>query len=819
MTTSLSRAHEVIVVDDSESKEAAVQSPSAFKSPHSSTASGGPLPPPPPYQLQSSASPAAPMLIDDHDSDSDDSDVIEQPSRRLHAPHAQQQYNTATHSHPHPSASHPFPPALPPRPGSSIGSFTQRLFSLLPSTSPTPSHPSTPTHGASPPIANPPSLSSSSPPTPQSKRQKSSSSLHTSPPPSYPIATSSSASSSSSPAFPLPSDFSEPHALPQSDEAFARALQEEEERSLLAARRARDQRAAAESAALLSSEGTCGVCRVTLGPDLVLEVGGAGGGGCGHRVCSDCLRAALLSNQAAVCLCPVAGCSGAVDERLMRRVLTEEELDGVQKKAMSAFLAASSSNYVQCPSCKETFEAVPSHAPPTAPQDGGRTPPEVGPDGAPLSTAALLHRSQHRYRCGGCDVNFCSGCSAVPYHLGYTCKEWEEYNNAVHCRYCECALPPQSQLQAGLASSTPASASSSSSMFARFTRSKKEASAAPAVVQRPSNVCLKPECQEKAAVACTREHLPCHHQCDGIKGEKVCLPCLVADCPQNVSRVSREDWCNICWYPHHAAFTPSHSPMAACTALLTVLMSMVCPLCRTEMLGQAPCLQLQCGHVFHLTCMGTKLGKGWPSARITFHFLSCPLCNALVQHPALAQTMQPWLTLREVVRKKASERLVWEGCQNDKEVQKGGKYEGRKDDYAMDLFAYYECYTCKQPYFGGRRHCEEAAGGGGADEKKWDPKELVCGGCVASDPANAAAGCPKHGKEFLEYKCKWSQHDAHAHTSHTHAHTHNSSPPPSSPHALPYLYLPAVACSGAATSPRGTGQLKDSAAHTAARHG
>ena len=247
---------------------------------------------------------------------------------------------------------------------------------------------------------------------------------------------------------------------------------------------------------------------------------------------------------------------------------------------------------------------------------------------------------------------------------------------------------------------------------------------------KPTNVCNSQECQDKAALACYNVH-SCTHQCDGIKGEKPCLPCLESDCPLNTSKTSKGDYCNICY---------------------------------VESLGQAPCIQLACSHVFHLTCMQTKISKGWPSARITFYFLNCPLCNSLVQHPALSAVLQPLLDLKALVRKKASERLVWEGCQNDKEVQKGGKYEGRKDDYAMDLFAYYSCNLCHQPYFGGRRQCEEAAGGGGSDEKKWDPKELVCGGCViSSDPSSAnAQGCPKHGKEFIEYKCKWS-HLTHPH--------------------------------------------------------
>jgi hypothetical protein len=32
---------------------------------------------------------------------------------------------------------------------------------------------------------------------------------------------------------------------------------------------------------------------------------------------------------------------------------------------------------------------------------------------------------------------------------------------------------------------------------------------------------------------------------------------------------------------------------------------------------------------------------------------------------------------------------------NDPLLQKGGKYEGRKTEYALDRFAFYECYKCK----------------------------------------------------------------------------------------------------------------------------
>ena len=38
------------------------------------------------------------------------------------------------------------------------------------------------------------------------------------------------------------------------------------------------------------------------------------------------------------------------------------------------------------------------------------------------------------------------------------------------------------------------------------------------------------------------------------------------------------------------------------------------------------------------------------------------------------------------------------------------------------------------------------------NDEKFDAEHLVCGGCVAGDDAK---NCAKHGKEFVEFKCKF----------------------------------------------------------------
>lgn len=50
-------------------------------------------------------------------------------------------------------------------------------------------------------------------------------------------------------------------------------------------------------------------------------------------------------------------------------------------------------------------------------------------------------------------------------------------------------------------------------------------------------------------------------------------------------------------------------------------------------------------------------------------------------------------------------------------------------------------------YYGGEARCDAELGSG-----DFDPAELVCGAC--SDVSRAQM-CPKHGTDFLEYKCRY----------------------------------------------------------------
>lgn len=516
-----------------------------------------------------------------------------------------------------------------------------------------------------------------------------------------------------------------------SDEELARFLQSEDEAF---ERRQREQRQRADEAAFQQfqlDQGTCSLCHTHIGAELILEMVE-----CGHRVCADCLREYLQlwrSSSSPTCPCHATSgggsvqCSVVVPERVMRQVLTSEQLNELQERQMKAFLSASSSSYVTCPQCHETFEAIATSSsaastPRASTASGGVK--ETAEDGRELTSEQLDHRNRHRFRCVSCSANFCRLCQTTPYHLGYTCDEYQRYTNAPHCRYCEDVLLDTPATTAASTSSTSSSApaaSASTSFVARILRSssKKDNSSAhePPPPIKAANVCSKPECLDKYSNQCIKLLPVCRHPCDGVRGERHCLPCMHEDCERHrADAPTRDEFCNICY---------------------------------AESLAQAPCIQLKCGHIFHYGCAKTKLDKRWPTPRVTFHFMSCPLCNAQIEHPSLNPTLQPLLALKAQVQQKASDRLSFEGNQNDAPLQKGGKYEGRPADYAMDLYAYYMCSHCHQPYFGGRRQCEEAAAAR-ADEA-YNEKDLVCGGCVLTE--GGGNGCTKHGKEFIEYKC------------------------------------------------------------------
>lgn len=228
------------------------------------------------------------------------------------------------------------------------------------------------------------------------------------------------------------------------------------------------------------------------------------------------------------------------------------------------------------------------------------------------------------------------------------------------------------------------------------------------------NVCADVQCQEYAANSCMKIK-GCGHLCGGVANEKKCLPCL-----QHVNLENQ-------------LAEATNDPK------LTQDADDMCMICFVEALSCAPAIQLECGHVFHYHCCSTVLEKKWSGARITFGFSLCPICKSDIQHEMLSEILEPINNLRNDVKRKALMRIKYEGVSNSTD-------EKYLTTMAVDRYAYYVCFKCKKSYFGGEARCNAELG------EKFDPEELVCGGC--SDVAKAQM-CPKHGTDFLEYKCRY----------------------------------------------------------------
>eukprot|EP00035_Acanthoeca_spectabilis_P008123 m.148788 g.148788 ORF g.148788 m.148788 type:complete len:4349 (-) comp14220_c3_seq1:875-13921(-) len=224
------------------------------------------------------------------------------------------------------------------------------------------------------------------------------------------------------------------------------------------------------------------------------------------------------------------------------------------------------------------------------------------------------------------------------------------------------------------------------------------------------NVCKI--CVDEAKATCTKV-LSCGHPCQGLRNEAQCLVCLVPNCPSRVGLNIHQDAEDECF-------------------------------CYCGNLAEQACIQLHCGHIMHHTCIDRVLRMQWSGPRINFDFARCPVCRVDLldneQHPALQELLVPVRALHKSVKEKSLMRLEYDGAA-DMTIS-----EADRAKLAMKKYAYYICHRCEKPYFGGEYACAAAAG----DE--YDPTELVCGACVGGA---AAQVCPKHGTDYLEYKCRF----------------------------------------------------------------
>ncbi|ULT86357.1 hypothetical protein L3Y34_006204 [Caenorhabditis briggsae] len=230
--------------------------------------------------------------------------------------------------------------------------------------------------------------------------------------------------------------------------------------------------------------------------------------------------------------------------------------------------------------------------------------------------------------------------------------------------------------------------------------------------QNLDGTCTHEDCVNYAKTACQVMH-NCNHFCGGIRNEEDCLPCLT--CKKSEATQDGDDLCVICF---------------------------------TERLGAAPCISLGCGHIFHYHCVRAILERRWNGPRIVFRFMQCPLCLKIMDHQGLQDLIEPLKVIRQEVVYKAKMRLEYDGLLSTPALtDPRSECYNQPEEFALDRYMYVLCHKCKKAYFGGESRCQAAL-----DSSQFNPEELLCGGC--SDTSGVQV-CPRHGVEYLEYKCRF----------------------------------------------------------------
>lgn len=136
-----------------------------------------------------------------------------------------------------------------------------------------------------------------------------------------------------------------------------------------------------------------------------------------------------------------------------------------------------------------------------------------------------------------------------------------------------------------------------------------------------------------------------------------------------------------------------------------------------------------------------------------FTFCLCPVCKQWMQFPEFSSPQQLLIQYKLMlmdVRSKAYQKLLHEGRDKDEAVhQQESVYYKKPQEYAVAIYSFYECFKCRKAYFGGAKDCQRALE---EDNQVFNPTELVCPKCCNLD---GAATCPKHGLDYIEYKCRF----------------------------------------------------------------
>eukprot|EP00937_MAST-01D_sp_MAST-1D-sp2_P000962 g962.t1 len=256
------------------------------------------------------------------------------------------------------------------------------------------------------------------------------------------------------------------------------------------------------------------------------------------------------------------------------------------------------------------------------------------------------------------------------------------------------------------------------------------------------DVCTEAECLDRRAHASLQRHSECGHRCGGVRGDDVLGDAELAaleeagddaalvDCENGAARMLRclecsgeaDDYCAICF---------------------------------VEGLGAAPVIELEsCGHCFHEHCLRGHIELGWgKKASLDFSSLKCPACKQVMQHRLLEPAMAKTKAMYKEAARQALVAAARDGLEGDEQLvaKVQGQFGGSWEKYLVEAhYDFRPCGKCKQPFNAGLKECGAAGAGTDADAEV-DLSLIQCPTCQN----NAKAECPKHGKDYIAWKCRY----------------------------------------------------------------
>ena len=222
----------------------------------------------------------------------------------------------------------------------------------------------------------------------------------------------------------------------------------------------------------------------------------------------------------------------------------------------------------------------------------------------------------------------------------------------------------------------------------------------------------------------------CGHECDGVAGETVCLPCLHVECgPKNAAEaITRE-------------FNATRVDL--------------CIICLGEY-GNDPCIRVCKSHIYHASCILGMLEAKWTTMSITFAFLDCPACKKPMKIdtnlPKLGPVFIKMHQFKRRIEEMAIEEASYAGLKLSPQLKDpDDPYFNDWPRLAINSCTYYECFSCKEPYFGGMINCRQTM----REERNIKKENLRCNKCLSEELGFGQFSCDIHGDKFIDYKCRF----------------------------------------------------------------